>query len=518
MMPPPGMTVGGAGGTSAGGAGGAGGMSAPATDRPSACGGTTPAVRLQRLTMRQIADSFRHFGIDPASLGPTISAVREPLLQPLDAPFKLEELEHIDRLAGSLPAQMRVEAKFAKRLGDCVAGAADAQAACVARVWSSAALELWGLESADGGAALASTYLDLVKTGGEAVARATVFRALATDPEFLYLQRVPPGTTPRQMALFRRWVSYRLTHSPQPVRVEAVGKPADAFIDALFARGEFTLRVAEFYENFLDLDDARSMVKDNRVYPFLTLQYANGLLTSFRNHVRAIVGRPQAGFLAPLFDPVTFDPASAHHMRYGPKEGSSAYGARAQERLGLFAHPASLASLSVSNDTAPLHNGLLFLDKVLCQLPPPPPFPPDTVPFEEDPKKSRRANFEARTAGPTCSGCHEILNPVSFAFDLYDATGQLRPDSDLPKYNADGRFKLESGKMVTFANAMEMVSKLAGEEQVLTCHVVHWAEHLDGAALDQAGRCRLKPVLELAKRGATFREVLKALLLRDELN
>jgi hypothetical protein len=97
-------------------------------------------------------------------------------------------------------------------------------------------------------------------------------------------------------------------------------------------------------------------------------------------------------------------------------------------RGGVLRQGSFLVHTSHPDRNAPTKRGKWILDKLLCDPPPPPPATVpalDTnVPFEGTLRQRlEKVHF---LAGPTCAGCHAIIDPMGFALENYDAIGQWR--------------------------------------------------------------------------------------------
>jgi hypothetical protein len=110
-------------------------------------------------------------------------------------------------------------------------------------------------------------------------------------------------------------------------------------------------------------------------------------------------------------------------------DGSSAPAAFAEgERSGLLTRAAMLVA---GNElTNPIKRGTFVLHSILCQdLSPPSNLPAEALALPEaDPNLSTRQRFEQKTASDDCAGCHNVLNPLGFALEPYDALGRYRSE------------------------------------------------------------------------------------------
>ena len=106
-----------------------------------------------------------------------------------------------------------------------------------------------------------------------------------------------------------------------------------------------------------------------------------------------------------------------------------------ERRRGLLGHASVLTLTSVPNRTSPVIRGAWVLD-VLLGTPPPRP-PADVPPLEENEAGERHLSVRERTmehrANTFCASCHNVIDPVGFALENFDAVGAWRTrDSGFP--------------------------------------------------------------------------------------
>jgi len=106
-----------------------------------------------------------------------------------------------------------------------------------------------------------------------------------------------------------------------------------------------------------------------------------------------------------------------------------------EQRRGLLGHASILTLTSVSNRTSPVIRGAWVLD-VLLGTPPPKP-PANVPPLEENETGRQHLSVRERTvehrANAFCATCHNIIDPVGFSLENFDAIGAWRTkDSGFP--------------------------------------------------------------------------------------
>jgi hypothetical protein len=141
------------------------------------------------------------------------------------------------------------------------------------------------------------------------------------------------------------------------------------------------------------------------------------------------------------------------------------------QRRGLLTQASYLTSHARSPERAPIYRGRSLLVDVFCkQL-----VPPDNVDtaIEFDTTRPGREQIENATAGPACSGCHQLINPLGFLFENYDGIGQWR--------TKDGEYDVEAAAEVVgtdidgaYANATELALRLGESPDVAACVTRQW--------------------------------------------
>ena len=115
-------------------------------------------------------------------------------------------------------------------------------------------------------------------------------------------------------------------------------------------------------------------------------------------------------------------------------------------RPGILTTPGFLALNAHKSQTSPTHRGRFIRVNLFCQdIPPPPPGINTTLP-EPDPNTptTLRQRLDEHRTNPQCSGCHDRMDPIGFAFESYDAIGAHRTTDESgltidTKTSVDGR-------------------------------------------------------------------------------
>ena len=100
----------------------------------------------------------------------------------------------------------------------------------------------------------------------------------------------------------------------------------------------------------------------------------------------------------------------------------------ASHRGGLFGQASILTMTSVPTRTSPVLRGFWTLSALLCAPPPPPPPNIPSLPTDIS-VGTMRQQMEEHRKNPTCATCHQLMDPIGFALENYDAVGHWR-DTD----------------------------------------------------------------------------------------
>jgi hypothetical protein len=106
-------------------------------------------------------------------------------------------------------------------------------------------------------------------------------------------------------------------------------------------------------------------------------------------------------------------------------------------RRGLLGHGSILTVTSLADRTTVVGRGKWILENLLGAPPPPPPTDIVIPPLQENKPGGKvvsvRARMEQHRANPVCASCHARMDPLGFALENFDATGQWRThDGDVP--------------------------------------------------------------------------------------
>ena len=159
-------------------------------------------------------------------------------------------------------------------------------------------------------------------------------------------------------------------------------------------------------------------------------------------------------------------------------------------RGGVLTHGSILTVTSHANHTSPVNRGNWVLGNILGTPPKPP--PPNVPQLEAAAATGKilsfREQIEKHRKSPACASCHNLMDPVGFAFENYDAIGRWRLDDGGVAIDASGNFP--DGTAFTGAASLQQAILRRPElfvqtmvEKLLTYSLGRGVEHYDAPAI-----------------------------------
>lgn len=231
----------------------------------------------------------------------------------------------------------------------------------------------------------------------------------------------------------------------------------------LSRRGEFWVSngVREFFQQWLGYGQVDTIFKDSPIATsayegdsVVSIGYGN-LLSGFYGHeptliqqlddtIARIVAEDNEVFATLLTTRRFYTPATSGYSLKGQLKTNRIYNIDADtaqtrearwvelpsaERAGVLTHPAWLAAhaLAFENDPNVVHRGKWVREKMLCGMVPALPITVEAA-FDPDTRdqSARQRMSEQVDNRQECGGCHTLMNPLGYPFEIYNHAGFLR--------------------------------------------------------------------------------------------
>ncbi len=348
-----------------------------------------------------------------------------------------------------------------------------------------------------------------------------MIRAALQSPHFLYRveQGRPEATAIGMVALNPFELATRLSYL-----LWASG-PDDALLDAA-AAGQLETReqiavkaremledprakpaIAEFFKQWIGISRLDVTAKNQTLFPAYSDEVRVAMAQELPAFVEHIFWNGDHKFESLLTSPLAFvTPALAEI--YGIEVASSPSGLPAavelpsdQGRAGILTQAGFLAVQAHPDQTSPVLRGKFVRAKLLCDPPPPPPADAEIQPPAADSAVTARERFSAHAdAGASCFGCHQLMDPIGFAFEHFDAIGRYREQEGGKTIDVSGEVVGATGTLGgAFVGVRELAGKLAQSELVRECVATQWFRYSAGrseVALDACSLGQLRSAFE----------------------
>lgn len=168
-------------------------------------------------------------------------------------------------------------------------------------------------------------------------------------------------------------------------------------------------------------------------------------------------------------------------------------------RAGILTHASLLAVTSNPTRTSPVKRGKFVLENLLGAPPPP---PPPNVPLLDDASRklsgTLRQRMEQHRTNPACAACHQLMDPIGFALEHFDAVGRYRQDDAGEPIDTAG--VLPSGEQFAGLDELRNILLEKKRDQFIQCVVEKTLVYALGRGLEYYDQCAV------AKIGTALKE------------
>jgi len=266
---------------------------------------------------------------------------------------------------------------------------------------------------------------------------------------------------------------------------------------AMLADPKARVAITDFYNQWIGTSRLDIMTKSTTLFP----QYSDAVRDAMKAETPAFVeyvlwsGDHKLSTL--LTSPTAFV-SSALAPIYGVSTTSATPQMMslpaAQARAGILTQASFLAVQAHPDQTSPVLRGKFVRTKLMCQTVPPPPMDVDITPPAVTSAPTARDRFTAHEmAGGSCMNCHQLMDPIGFAFESFDAIGKYRTTENGATINLAGNILAATDTSLngTFTGVKELATKLAASDQVRDCVATQWFRYSTGRTEEVPDGCSL---------------------------
>ncbi|MFM9942575.1 MAG: DUF1588 domain-containing protein [Hyphomicrobiaceae bacterium] len=327
---------------------------------------------------------------------------------------------------------------------------------------------------------LADGFVKNATAVGVNQAAADLVEVVLTSPDFLFRKQLATNRrgllSPKQLL---QELTYTLADGPPDALNLDVEQAPNYFqtarerqdtIDTILASKAAQAKLVRFFKAWLEIREPGDFTISQQLFKQFTDKAATTMVGDSERFLREELAKP-----APRLADITLSTraflAQVAEPKKGAKAAEKATVAEAGPRLGIFTHPAVLASHSGPTSSAPIKRGVFFARKVMCLDLEAPPQGLDLTIYEK-PGATERERIEAVTGQTACIGCHKIIDPLGFFQDSYDALGRWRDkDEEGRPIDASMAIRLPGSGTLKTTTTEEALKALTGSHQFKQCFV-----------------------------------------------
>ncbi|HEU0184672.1 MAG TPA: DUF1592 domain-containing protein [Blastocatellia bacterium] len=296
----------------------------------------------------------------------------------------------------------------------------------------------------------------------------------------------------------------------------------------------------EFVSQWMRFDRLLTSAKDRRRYPNFNREAAAAMAEETRSFISDLVWNDRNFMDAFTADYsfITADLAAIYGVPSPAREFDRVKFPAESERAGLLGQGLFLSLTAKPDDTSPTARGLFIREQFLCQhVSDPPPGVNTNLPeITEAKPQTNRERLSEHVSNPNCSTCHNLIDPIGFGFEKFDAIGARREKFKLLFYgeNKEGERRAKPGTLELeintsgfvagipdskFSSPRELGAVLARSPQCQDCLVKQYFRYTSGRMETQADRPLIRQVSEdFRKSQFRFKELIISLVRSREFS
>jgi hypothetical protein len=351
----------------------------------------------------------------------------------------------------------------------------------------------------------------------------SVITAVLLMPEFLYRFELSPAASGKKLIPLDGWdmasrLSYMLWNSGPDDALRGAAQAGklqtaaeiSAQVTRMLTQPRAREMVLRFHDQWLQLSNFGTLEKDPKVFPLFSAGVATAMQQEVRSIVDAVVFQGDGKVSALFTAPYTFMNDVLGKF-YGVTGLNTTFARVDQTMLGM--RPASgiltagglLAVHGDRNNTSPTKRGVFVRESLLCEGLPPPPKDANPIPPEAKPNQTRRQAMLNHVSDPTCATCHQMMDPIGFGFEGFDASGSWRTTDAGQPVDSSGMI-IASDVAGSFNGPVELGAKLGASDQAVACAANQWFRFAFGRDSGESSgdKCALTQLHDAMKDGGAL--------------
>ncbi len=294
----------------------------------------------------------------------------------------------------------------------------------------------------------------------------------------------------------------------------------------------------EFAVEWLRFDRVLTSTKDRRAFPQFTPDTAIAMTQETRRFVSGLVwgGRDFMQLFTAGYGYVNGELSHIYGVEAPPNDFDQVPFPANSERAGILGQALFLTLTAKPDETSPTARGLFVREQFLCQhvADPPPGVNTNLPPVTEEKPMTNRDRMAVHATNKACAGCHNLVDPIGYGFEKFDAIGQRRDKLKLifglgfsenkareklstVELDLDTTGQVAGLPNSGFTSPKELGAVLAASPQCQECIVKQYFRYVTGRTETPADRPLIRRVFEDFRRsGFQFKELVISMMLARE--
>lgn len=294
----------------------------------------------------------------------------------------------------------------------------------------------------------------------------------------------------------------------------------------------------EFVSQWLRFDRLLTAGKDRRRFPNFNRETAFAMTEEARTFISDLVwnDRDFTEVFTADYSFANADLAAIYGVPAPAREFDRIRFPAESERAGLLGQTLFLTLTAKPGDTSPTARGLFIREQFLCQhvAEPPPGVNTNLPEITEAKPQTNRDRMREHVFNPGCATCHNLIDPIGFGFEKFDAIGARREQFKLQFFGEyEGGHNQRKPRAVElaldttgyvagltdskFSGPRELGAILARSSQCHECLVKQYFRYTAGRMETPADRALLRQVTESFRKSQfRFKELMISLVRSSE--
>ena len=245
-------------------------------------------------------------------------------------------------------------------------------------------------------------------------------------------------------------------------------------------------KLREFFHYWLKLDHLIDMSKDAEQFPGFDRALQSDLRASLELTIDEFISLEKPDFRQLLLSNETFLSkrlAEFYGAQFTAETTSSSdqfqkVAFEPEVRSGILTHPFLMSGFAYHDLSSPIHRGVFISRSILGRSLKPPAEAITPIPPTLHPDLTTRERVALQTSPVACRSCHEMINPLGFPLENFDAAGRFRKQEHNKDVDPSGSYLQQTGELAKFSGARELGGFLANSDEVHLAFVEQLFQHV----------------------------------------